>query len=269
MIVLLLIVGVGLLSYPFVSNLINQIQQNKIADGYGEAVAGLTDEELDAMWEQAELYNQDLLKDEVIIDPFDQVKDRKANVAYYETLNPQNNGVMGVVRIPKIDVSLPVYHGTEEKVLQEAVGHLEQTSLPVGGEGTHAVLSGHRGLPTAKLFTDLNLVEEGDVFYLDILNRTLAYQVDQIKVVEPDQLEDLAIARGEDYVTLVTCTPYAINSHRLLVRGTRIPYDPEADKSEEKGMHPLLPYMIALLILLIVLLIGTLVRRRYRRMGRR
>lgn len=256
------------MSYPFVSNLINQIQQDKITSGYGKAVAGLTDEELDAMWERAELYNQDLLKDEVIIDPFDQVKDRKANVEYYEALNPQGNGVMGVVRIPKIDVSLPIYHGTEEEVLQEAVGHLEQTSLPVGGEGTHAVLSGHRGLPSAKLFTDLNLVEEGDVFYLDILNRTLAYQVDQIKVVEPDQLEDLAITQGKDYVTLVTCTPYAINSHRLLVRGTRIPYDGEEQAEGAGYIRRFLPYLVALWIILVLTLIYVLVRRRKKRMRR-
>lgn len=235
--------------YPAASNLLNQMQQDQIMQGYRRSVEEQPEEELDKMRQKAVRYNQDLLKDEIIIDPFDQVVDRKANIDYYKTLNPQNNGVMGMLRIPVIDVTLPVYHGTGEDVLQKAVGHLEQTSLPVGGEGTHAVLSGHRGLPSAELFTDLDLLKEGDVFYLDVLGETLAYQVDKIRVVEPNQLEDLAIISGEDHVTLVTCTPYAVNSHRLLVRGTRIPYEEvkaeEKQEIREEKKYDIRPYIAA------------------------
>lgn len=253
------LIGAGILSYPVVSNWWNQIQQDKIAKGYSGTVSTASEEEIQAMWEQAEAYNRNLLLDEIIIDPFDQVAVKKVKGDYENTLNPQNNGVMGTIEIPKIHVSLPIFHGTEEEVLQQAVGHLEQTSLPIGGEGTHAVLSGHRGLPSAELFTDLDQVEEGDVFYLHILDRTLAYQVDQIAVVEPDELELLAIESGKDYVTLVTCTPYSINTHRLLVRGTRIPYE-EAKEEEaiaaetENGAVGWLPYAAAGLFALAVIL---------------
>lgn len=266
-IVLLMIIGLGVISYPYMSNLINQYQQDKIADGYAETVSGISQEEIDAMWQKAVQYNEDLLKDEIIVDPFDQVRDRKANVAYDETLNPQNNGVIGTIEIPKIDVNLPFYHGTEEDVLQKGIGHLEQTSFPIGGAGTHAVLSGHRGLPSAKLFTDLNLLEEGDVFYIKVLGQTLAYQVDQIKTVEPNQLEDLAIVAGEDHVTLVTCTPYAINSHRLLVRGTRIPYEESVEQDTnpsfiDSDAFSLLPFVGGIATVVIGVVIIVLVKKK-------
>ncbi len=263
-ILVIFIVGVAILSYPAVSNLINQFQQNKVVRGYREVVGGQSKEELAIMRTQAQQYNEDLMKDEIIVDPFTQVKDRKAGIEYYETLNPQNNGMMATVRIPSIKVELPIYHGTEESVLQKAIGHLEQTSLPIGGKGTHAVISGHRGLPSAKLFTDLNLMEIGDVFYIDVLDETLAYKVDQITTVEPNQLQDLAIISGEDHVTLVTCTPYAINSHRLLVRGTRIPYNEvdilEGIESEKEERYNVWPYIVAaavaVLIFIVFLILG-------------
>lgn len=266
-IVLLMIIGLGVISYPYVSNFINQYQQDKIAYGYAETVSGISQEEIDAMWQRAVQYNEDLLKDEIIVDPFDQVTDRKANVSYEETLNPQNNGVIGTIEIPKIDVNLPFYHGTEEDVLQKGIGHLEQTSFPIGGAGTHAVLSGHRGLPSAKLFTDLNLLVEGDVFYIKVLGQTLAYQVDQIKTVEPNQLEDLAIISGEDHVTLVTCTPYAINSHRLLVRGTRIPYEEVINEQDtttflSDDVITILPFVAGIATVVIGVMIIMFVRKR-------
>lgn len=273
LIALIFAAGVGVLSYPAASDFINQFQQNKVVHGYKEVVGGQSAEELAAMKAQAQHYNEDLLKDEIIVDPFDQVQDKKADIRYYETLNPQHNGVMGSIRIPSIDVELPIYHGTSEDVLQKAIGHLEQTSLPVGGAGTHAVISGHRGLPSAKLFTDLNLVETGDIFYLDVLDETLAYKVDMIKTVEPHELEDLAIHSGEDHVTLVTCTPYAINSHRLLVRGTRIPYDEEeileGEQSKAEEAFDMRPYVAAGIVLAVILVIWIFLRIRGKRTGRR
>lgn len=270
MIILLLLGGCGLAFYPAISNLWNQLQQNKVADGYAEAVGGYSEEELEAMREKARQYNEDLLKDEIIVDPFDQVKAQKAGVEYYEAINPQGNGVMGLIRIPKIEVELPIYHGTGEEVLQKAIGHLEQTSLPIGGEGTHAVISGHRGLPRAELFSDLNLLEVGDEFYLEILGETLAYQVDQIKTVEPDQLEDLAIISGEDHVTLVTCTPYAINSHRLLVRGTRIPYAGETDQeveAKEKAVKRLIFVIVVFAVVVALLILWRVRKKKQKRRG--
>lgn len=266
LIIVIFAAGIGILAYPAASNLINQLQQDKVARGYKEVVGGQSKEELDAMREKAQQYNEDLMKDEIIVDPFDQVKDRKAGIKYYETLNPQNDGMMAMVRIPSIDVELPIYHGTDEEVLQKAIGHLEQTSLPVGGAGTHAVISGHRGLPSAKLFTDLNLMEIGDVFYIDVLDETLAYKVDQIKTVEPNELEDLAIISGEDHVTLVTCTPYAVNSHRLLVRGTRIPYNEvdilEAMEQEKEEQYNMWPYIVAAAAAVLIILVFLIIRKK-------
>lgn len=273
LIVLIFIAGVAVLTYPAASNLMNQFQQDKVVSGYKEAVGGRSLEELAQIRAQAQRYNEDLLKDEIIVDPFNQVKEKKAGIRYYETLNPQNNGVMGTIRIPSIDVALPIYHGTDEDVLQKAIGHLEQTSLPIGGAGTHAVISGHRGLPSAKLFTDLNLVAIGDVFYIDVLDETLAYKVDQIKTVEPNELEDLAIIAGEDHVTLVTCTPYAINSHRLLVRGTRIPYDEvgllQDNPQAQEEHYDFRPYIAAGIVAAVVLVILILMIIRRRKTGRR
>lgn len=273
LIALIFAAGVGVLSYPAVSNFINQLQQNKVVNGYKEAVDDRSAEMIEAMRRQAQRYNEDLLKDEIIVDPFDQVTEKKADIRYYETLNPQNNGVMGTVRIPAIDVELPIYHGTSEDVLQKAIGHLEQTSLPIGGAGTHTVISGHRGLPSAKLFTDLNLVEIGDVFYIDVLDETLAYKVDRIRTVEPHELEDLAIISGEDHVTLVTCTPYAINSHRLLVRGTRIPYDEvelaQDGQLREETSFNMRPYIAAGVVLTVILVISIFVIILRKKTGRR
>lgn len=272
--VVLVLAGVAVLMYPLAGNVWNQFQQNRVAEGYAEAVSEYSGEERDLIRQEAVEYNRELLKDEVIVDPFDPANAKKVQEGYDEILDFQEDGVMGMLEIPCIKVKLPVYHGTSEEVLQKAVGHLEQTSFPVGGKGTHAVLSGHRGLPDAELFSNLNLMETGDVFFLDVLGEKLAYRVDRIRTVEPDQLEDLAIAAGEDYVTLMTCTPYAINSHRLLVRGTRIPYVEamrltEGEKEKGSVLHLYLEVVLAGILLAILFVIWRVRRKRSRKKQKR
>lgn len=214
----ILLLGLSLLLYPSFSEYWNALHQSRAIASYVEQVANLDDAEYQEVLEQAEQYNQELyergggslsLSDE-------------ARATYNSTLSFSNDGLMGYIEIPSIDVSLPIYHGSEEKILQVGVGHIEGSSLPVGGDSTHCVLVGHRGLPTAKLFTNLDRLSEGDRFTLTVLDETITYEVDQILVVDPDEVSALRIVPGEDYCTLVTCTPYGINSQRLLVRGHRV-----------------------------------------------
>ena len=205
------------------SNLWNQAHQSRAIATYSKQVEKLDDSENKKMLKAARKYNKSLLKKS------DHWKLSKKDKKKYESLlDVSGTGIMGYIEVPKIDCSLPIYHGTDEGALQIAIGHLEGSSLPVGGKNTHCVLSGHRGLPSARLFTDLDQMEEGDLFYLHVLGQTLAYKVDQIKVVLPEDTDDIQIVEGKDYVTLLTCTPYGINSHRLLVRGERTDYVPEA-----------------------------------------
>ena len=225
--VLVLITGLGVLVYPFVSNMLHDRKQDEIITEYDEKMENLDQEERDAMLAEAREYNESLLGNVVLTDPFDPAAMEKQNEEYDSLLNIDGNGVMAYLEIPRIDLYEAVCHGTSDEVLARGIGHLMNTSLPVGGEGTHAVLSGHTGLPEAELFTNLEQVEKGDIFYIHVLGETLAYEVDQIKVVEPSDTSDLLIEQGKDYVTLVTCTPYGINSHRLLVRGCRVPYTEE------------------------------------------
>lgn len=225
--VLVLITGLGVLVYPFVSNMLHDRKQDEIITEYDEKLENLDQEERNAMLAEVREYNESLLGNVVLTDPFNPAAMEKQNEEYDSILNVDGNGVMAYLEIPRIDLYEAVYHGTSDEVLARGVGHLMNTSLPVGGEGTHAVLSGHTGLPEAELFTNLEQVEEGDIFYIHVLGETLAYEVDQIKVVEPSDTSDLLIEQGKDYVTLVTCTPYGINSHRLLVRGHRVPYTEE------------------------------------------
>lgn len=233
--VLLMFLGsLFLVCYPFLSNYLMGLNQEGEVTGYEEDVQKADDEEIAAELEAAQAYNQSLSGSVILTDPFDPALQQGENVEYEQLLNPGGDSVMGVIEIPAIDVELPIYHGTEEEVLQKGAGHMWNTSLPVGGTGTHAVITGHTGLSSAKLFTDLELLETGDVFLIRVLGEVLAYQVDQIKVVEPNETNDLRIDQEQDYVTLVTCTPYGINSHRLLVRGTRIPYE-EAEEELKKG----------------------------------
>lgn len=220
--ILLFLTAILLVTYPYISNYLFEHRTESLVLATDSAADSLDDETIDQMLQDAAAYNQSLVSGHVqLTDPFDASVQGIVNDAYNDLLNI-GDGIMGTIQIPSINVSLPIYHGTSEAVLEKGVGHLCGTSLPVGGEGTHAVLTGHTGLSNARLFSDLSLLEEGDVFYINILGETLTYQVDQIKVVLPTQMEDLSIQPDADYCTLVTCTPYGINSHRLLVRGVRV-----------------------------------------------
>ena len=210
-------VGLCVLLYPTISDFWNEKRQSQAIVNYDDLIVDLTPEDYSAHFEKADAYNQKIRN---MSFPFLNYK----NIAeeYYDILDVNGDGMMGYITIEKIKVQLPIYHGTSDKVLNTAVGHVEGSTLPVGGKSTHAVLSAHRGLPSAKLFTNLDKVEVGDIFTIRILDRTITYQVDQILIVLPHETDDLNIVAGEDYCTLVTCTPYGINTHRMLVRGTRI-----------------------------------------------
>ena len=231
---ILFMAGLSLLLYPLVSNEWNNYRQSRLISDYDEAVAEQTAAgaiDYHEEWTQAASYNESL-KPYVLPDSFASAEHTgEADEAYLSCLNLTGNGMMGYVQIPKINVKIPIYHTVEEKVLQTAAGHLEGSSLPVGGEGTHAVISAHRGLPSAALFTDLDRLAEGDCFLLYILDDVLCYKVDQISVVEPEDTSTLAAEDGKDLVTLLTCTPYGVNSHRLLVRGYRVPYEEIEDEA--------------------------------------
>ena len=215
--VAMLLVGLSLLLYPSFSDYWNSFHQSRAIMAYLEDVGGMDSSQYDAIMERAHAYN-------AAIDPkaFRWFLNDEEMEEYESQLNISEGGSMGYISIDKLHVKLPIYHGVNESVLQTSIGHIEWTSLPVGGESSHCVLSGHRGLPRAKLFSDLDKLVVGDVFSLNVLNETLTYQVDQIRVVEPDDVSYLQIEEGKDYCTLVTCTPYGINSHRLLVRGHRV-----------------------------------------------
>jgi sortase A len=220
--IVVFLIGFSILLYPIVSDYINSHHQSRAIANYDEGVSGLTVKDYSKYWQAADEYNQALAvdSDRFIITDEDEA-------AYNRMLNPTDNGIMGYIEIGTIGVKLPIYHGTGESILQVGTGHLEGSSLPAGGKSTHTILSGHRGLPSSKLFTDLDQLVIGDVFLLHILDRVLAYQVDQVLVVEPTDSDELAIAEGKDYCTLITCTPYGVNTHRLLVRGVRITYNEE------------------------------------------
>ncbi len=214
-----LIIGICVVLYPVVSAVITKMTQRTVITSYQQAVNKTSDADMEKMKTQAQEYNASLLN-ATLQDPFTDTE--KLDESYDQLLSI--NGVLGFIEIPKIKVNLPIYYGSTEEVLKKGVGHLKNTSLPIGGEGTHAVLSGHRGLPSSTLFTDLDQLIIGDEFYIHVYDEILAYKVDQIKVVDPDDTEDLAIAHGKDYVTLVTCTPYGINTQRLLIRAERTEY---------------------------------------------
>lgn len=218
--VIILLIGIGIMLYPTFSDWWNRQHQTRAIAGYVEATKDLSAEKKQEMWNEAQAYNKTLVGKSLNFNLSDEEKKE-----YEKILDVTGTGIMGYVNIPKINVSLPIYHGTDEATLQIAIGHLPGTSLPVGGESTHCVISGHTGLPSAKLFTDIDQLEVGDHFTLEVLDQTLTYEVDQINVVLPDELEDLEIEEGKDLCTLVTCTPYGINTHRLLVRGHRVTND--------------------------------------------
>lgn len=257
---LIFLAGLGLMLYPVVSNWYIQRHQGSVIAEYDEEAAKLSKQQIEEELEAARTYNKSLLGNVVLKDPFDVDALEEQNQDYDSLLNPGGDGVMGSVEIPGIDVYLPIYHTTSAEVLKKGVGHLQNSSLPVGGEGTHAVLSGHTALPAAEMFDDLSKVEEGDVFYIHVLDQVLAYEVDQIKVVLPEDISDLLIDKNQDYVTLVTCTPYGINSHRLLVRGSRVPYEKAkeaaASRKEDGGFSYWKAYAAAGILLGVILIIG-------------
>lgn len=260
LLVLVFLVGLSLLLYPSVSDYWNSFHQSRAIQSYVQAVADINDEDYQALLEAAQAYNQKIAQNG---NNWQLSEEELAE--YNSLLRVADSGIMGYIEIPKIQVDLPIYHGTDEEVLQIGVGHLEGSSLPVGGAGTHTVISGHRGLPSAKLFTNLDQLEEGDIFQLYVLDEVLTYQVDQILIVEPTELSDLQVEAGQDYCTLVTCTPYGINTHRLLVRGHRIenntqPADTlrvtaDAVQIEPMVVAPLLavPILVVLLVLLLLI----------------
>ena len=262
--VLLLLAGVSLLLYPSLSDYWNSMHQTRAIASYAETVSQLDTAQYDEMWKAAQNYNRSLAQRETA---FALTGEQKA--AYESLLDVSGLGVMGYIEIPEIDCSRPIYHGTEESVLQVAVGHLEWSNLPVGGEGTHCVLSGHRGLPSAKLFTNLDKLAVGDTFLLRVLDEVLTYEVDQILIVEPEQVDALGIMPGEDYCTLVTCTPYGINTHRLLVRGHRVENTPEAARmhvtADATQFDPLLVAPVLAIPVLLLLLMILLVPKRRRK----
>ena len=254
--VLILIIGLSLLLYPSFSDWWNSSRSSQAIATYSEEVANLDKEKYDALWNDAWRYNQALLDR-----PNTFLLTEELKAEYDRLLNLSGTGIMGYIEIPSLKVALPLYHGTEENVLQVAIGHLEWTSLPVGGSNTHCVVSGHRGLPSARLFTDLDQMVEGDVFLFRVLDEVLTYQVDQIRIVEPHQTEDLLIVEGEDLCTLVTCTPYGINSHRLLVRGHRIENIEEAKTvrvtADALQIEPIIvaPFLAAPIFLVLLLML--------------
>lgn len=233
LVVILILASAALASYPFISNYLMSLNQSSEVSSYNKAMENKSEDEFEKIRKEAQEYNKTLFGSVVLTDPFDPTASNISDTEYDSQLNFGEGTAMATIEIPAISLNLPIYHGTSDEVLQKGAGHLQKTSLPVGGKGTHAVITGHTGLSTASLFTDINLLKEGDLILIHCLDETLAYEVDQIKVVEPTNTEDLRIDPEQDYVTLVTCTPYGINSHRLLVRGTRVPYVEEKVKSIE------------------------------------
>ena len=269
LIVVVFVAGLSFLLYPTVSDLWNRAHQSRAIATYTEQVEKLDDSSNKEMLKAARKYNKELLK------KADHWKLSKKDKKKYESLlDVSGTGIMGYIEIPKIDCSLPVYHGTDEGALQIAIGHLEGSSFPVGGKSSHCVLSGHRGLPSARLFTDLDQMAEGDTFILNILGHKLAYEVDQIKVVLPEEMSDLEIQEGKDLCTLVTCTPYGINTHRLLVRGHRVKYV-ETKVQEQKEVskpktdtRPVIAGAAAGAVVLFIIIFAVRRRRKHRNQQR-
>lgn len=260
-------VGLGLILYPSFADWWNSFHQSRAVASYMEAVASMDKSMYEEMLREADAYNAKLSKTGI-----QWMLTEEQKKEYEKVLNINDTGIMGYIDIPKINVELPIYHGTDEAVLQIAVGHLEGTSLPVGGKGSHCVVSGHRGLPSARLFTDIDKLVEGDSFTLTVLNRTVTYEVDQIRIVEPTDLSDLQLDKKMDLCTLVTCTPYGINTHRLLVRGHRVANAQGeatviADAMQIESVY-IAPFIAApILVLLIVwMLIGTSRRKKLKQL---
>ena len=274
MVIMLFIAGIGLLSYPVLSNEWNTYVQSKLIGNYQDKLSSLDDNEYELEWNAAEDFNSQILQNDIGTDAFgmDSEEDEQTpsdkfyNSKYYSVLNVNGDGIMGYLSIPKINLKLPIMHGTYDEFIQRALGHMNGTALPIGGEGTHSVIVGHRGLPQAELFTNIDQLKEGDKFYIHVLDEVHAYQVDKIyPMIEADDIdtltEALAVEDGKDYVTLFTCTPYGVNTHRLLVRGSRVEYlgEDEPPKGAQAVVETVYDYylivFIAGLILAIIIIL--------------
>ena len=276
---LLFLIGFGILAYPTISDQWNTYRQSRLISSYESTVQEMTPEDFTQEWEAARQFNSTLTQNNIYGDVFSTDEEDLKNTEYWKVLNIGGDGVMGYLSIPKINVKLSIYHGTSEDVLQTGVGHLDGTKLPIGGESTHCVLSAHRGLPSARLFTDIDQLEKGDRFYIHVLDEVLAYEVDLIHdMVDKDDMdamsEALAIVDGEDHVTLFTCTPYGVNTHRLLVRGERVPYNGEEEVAvtpAESMVRAVQNYYMLYLVLglsvtlLIILILRCLIRPKRRK----
>ena len=274
MVIMLFIAGIGLLSYPVLSNEWNTYVQSKLIGNYQDKLSSMDDNEYELEWDAAEDFNSQILQNDIGTDVFgmDSEEDEQTpsdkfyNSKYYSVLNVNGDGIMGYLSIPKINLKLPIMHGTFDEFIQRALGHMNGTALPIGGEGTHSVIVGHRGLPQAELFTNIDQLKEGDKFYIHVLDEVHAYQVDKIyPMIEADDIdtltEALAVEDGKDYVTLFTCTPYGVNTHRLLVRGSRVEYlgEDETPKGAQAVVETVYDYylivFIAGLILAIIIIL--------------
>lgn len=276
---LLFLIGFGILVYPTVSNQWNTYRQSKLINKYEEVVNNMEPKDFSREWELARNFNDAIQQNDLYSDVFGENSEDLTDTEYWKILNVAGEGVMGYLSIPKINVKISIYHGTGDDILQTGAGHLNGTKLPIGGESTHSVLAAHRGLPSARLFTDADQLVKGDKFYIHVLDEVFAYKVDQIlDMVEKDDHETLEgalkIEEGEDYVTLFTCTPYGVNSHRLLVRGTRVPYNGEEEASESLSDSMLQAvqnyYMLYLILglcitILVILLMKFLFKRKENR----
>lgn len=269
----IILAGFLLLSYPFVSNFIFERSAGSTVKSYQKKTAGMDQKEKEKAIDEARQYNVDLTRSEVqLTDPFKAKKSNGGMLFYNRVLDLDSSGIMGYVKIPCICVDLPIYHGTSAEVLEYGIGYLAASSFPVGGKSTHAVLTGHTGLSSAKLFTDLTEMKKGDLFFIHILDHKLAYKVDQIMVVKPEDTRNLQIIDGEDHVTLLTCTPYGVNDHRLLVRGVRTTYHEKEEQTKARKHHSqwMEVYKRAILAGLLIILVLIFLRKGYEKIrGRR
>ena len=278
---LMFVAGFLLLTYPTISDQWNTYRQSRLISSYEETVSTMEPEDFSEEWEKARAFNDTLTENNIYGDVFAGEDEDLEDTEYWSVLNAAGDGVMGYISIPKINVKLSIYHGTSDDILQTGVGHLDGTKLPIGGESTHCVLAAHRGLPSARLFTDIDQLEKGDRFYIHVLDEVLAYEVDQIyDMVDKDDMETLesamSIVDGEDHVTLFTCTPYGVNTHRLLVRGVRVPYEGEEDVAAtptETMVRAVQDYYMLYLVLglsvtlLVILILRCLIRPKRRKRG--
>ena len=258
--ILVFFVGLSVMLYPTLSDYVNQRNQSRAVASYAQSVDSMTDADYSAYFDAADAFNAQVAANEYALYRPDQL------TGYYDTLDITGTGIMGYITISKIGVELPIYHGTSDSVLQIAAGHLEGTNLPVGGASTHVVISAHRGLPSAKLFTNLDQLEVGDTFTITVLDRVLTYEVDKISIVLPTETDELLVTEGKDYVTLMTCTPYGINTHRLLVRGHRVETPDQYKRirvtAEALKIEPIIVAPVMALPMLLILLIGMLLSTR-------